>query len=498
MIPGPLRRASADLTTGRDRTVSTRRTLATVVVSAALGLGAAPPAHAVLVPDPGPPAATEAAPDNEGASTPETPGQPAAPVETREVLRHLEAFQSISEANGGTRAVGTAGHEASGRYVEEQLTAAGYEPWRQYFPFVYEETLSTSLTYTRGERTTAAAHVPMAQSPGTPEGAVTGAVVTPTGSFAGCAAQDWADVDATGGVALVVRGSCTFADKARTAADAGAAALIVHNNDPAPLNGTLGGHPDEHIPTVGVSEETGRALSALPDDATVTLMIDKVIEERQTFTVLAQTDRAPDDSVVMVGAHLDGGEEGPGINDNGTGSAALLETATQLARDGQTTRAVRFAWWGASDIGNLGSRHYVTELAEDDPDGLGDIKAYLDVDTVASPNHIVAVHDADGGPGSVLGDHLDSIGQPWVDVAAPPESDLRVFMEAGVPSTGLSTGTSGSKTAQEGEVFGGTVGLPYDPNHDTVADDLDNVDVDVLQVTTAAVAHAAKALATRS
>lgn len=480
--------------------MSTRRTLATVVVSAALGLLASAPAHGVLDPDPSPrpPVGTQAPRDADTPRTPETSRGPAAPAEpVVDAMTHLEALQAIAEAHDGTRAAGTAGHEASASYVERQLTAAGYDPWRQYLSFTYEEIVSTSLTYTVAQRTTSAPHVPMAQSPATPDGGVTGVVVAPSGAATGCEADDWADVDATEGIALAVRGSCTFADKAQTAADAGAAALIVHNSTAGTFNGTLGGHPDQHIPAVGVTEETGRALAGLPDGAVVTMTIEKLIEERETFTVLAQTDSSNDDSVVMLGAHLDGGDEGPGINDNGTGSAALLETAVQLSRTGEPTGPVRFAWWGASDLGNLGSRHYVTQLVDEDPDGLGRIEAYVDVDTVASPNHIVAVHEPDGEPGSVLSRHLDSIGQAWVDTAAAQDSDARAFIDAGVPTTGLSTGTSGSKTAEESALFGGTVGLPYDPNHDTVADDIDNVDADVLRMSTAAVTHAATSLASR-
>lgn len=477
--------------------MSTRRTLATVVVAAALSLGAAAPASAVLIPDPGRPTAP-------GAQAPRptaTPLPTATPTELRDVvevegvLDHLEAFEAIADTHDGTRAAGTDGHEAAAAYVEARLRSAGYETWRHSFPFTFEETRSSSLTLTVDQTTTAAAHVPMAQSPGT-DGVVTGALAVPSGSATGCEVEDWGDGTATGRIALVDRGACTFADKARAARDAGAVALLVANTTTGALVGTLGGRPDDHLPTVGVTGETGEALRRLPASATLALSLDKVVEERETFTVLAERRGARSDGVVMLGAHLDGTDSGPGLNDNGTGSAVLLETAVRLASTRETPRTVRFAWWGASHLGNLGSRSYVADLAAEDPEAVRRIGLYLDVDAVGSPNHIIGVQDP-GGAGSVLADHLDSRGQAWVRTTPPADSDALAFLERGIPSTGLSTGTSGSKSIEEREVFGGTAGLPYDPNHDTVADDLANVDTDVLRTTTAAVAHATQTLASR-
>lgn len=483
--------------------MSARRTLATAVASAALLLAGSAPAAGVLVPDPGPhvPPRPSVPSAPSGASTADEPqatptDRPlAGAVDPANVLAHLQAWQTIADRHDGTRAAGTAGHEASARYVEERLTAAGYDTWRHTFPFTYERTRSTSVTATVGATTTSVGHLPMAQSPGTPDGGVTGPLALPSGAATGCTPQDWEGVETAGRIALLTRGGCTFADKARVAGEAGAVGLVVHNTTTGPLNGALGGHPDEHIPTVGVTEEVGRDLRELSADATLSIALDKVVEERETFSVLAETGTGDADGTVMVGAHLDSGRDGPGINDNGTGSAVLLETAVRLAEAGTPERPVRFAWWGASDLGNLGSRAYVSDLAAG-PDGLGGLALYLDVDTVASPNHIIGVHGT-GDAGSALTDSLDSVGQAWVETATPEDSDARSFLDEGVPTAGLSTGTSGAKTVRESELFGGRAGVPHDPNNDTVADDLDNVDVDVLETTTEVVARAVETLASR-
>ena len=47
---------------------------------------------------------------------------------------------------------------------------------------------------------------------------------------------------------------------------------------------------------------------------------------------------------------------GPGINDNGSGSAALLETALMMANT-KPENTIRFAWWAAEEAGLLGSTH---------------------------------------------------------------------------------------------------------------------------------------------
>ena len=60
--------------------------------------------------------------------------------------------------------------------------------------------------------------------------------------------------------------------------------------------------------------------------------------------------------------------EGPGINDNGSGSATALEVALQMAELGTETRnRVRFTFWGAEEDGLIGSQHYVDSLAKSEP-----------------------------------------------------------------------------------------------------------------------------------
>jgi len=424
----------------------------------------------------------------------------AAAVSVDNIMKHLEAFDSIAEANDGNRAAGTSGYEATAQYVEGQLTEAGYETTRQYFTFFFEETHESSLTQNVGGTVSAIANTPMAYSPPTLDGGVTGTLVQPANPI-GCSAADWGGVDATGQIALVSRGACAFSEKTLAAAAAGAEAVIVYNNAPGILNGTLGGVNDAFAPTTGVTQSVGTELLQLPRNATVTFVLDKTMEERDTFNILAETNTGRADNVVMVGAHLDGVTTGPGINDNGSGSAAILETAIQLAKANKVNNTVRFAWWGAEELGLLGSEHYVYDLADNDPDALANIALYLNYDMIASPNYIIGVYDANESTydapapvpaGSieaerVFTDYFDSIGQPWVDTEFSGRSDYAAFIEHGIPATGLFTGADGSKTAAEVELFGGTAGLMYDPNYHTPADDLSNINVTALGIMSKAI-----------
>jgi subtilisin family serine protease len=62
--------------------------------------------------------------------------------------------------------------------------------------------------------------------------------------------------DPDGKIALAVRGTCSFADKALNAEAAGATAVVIYNNAPGNFAGTLGGVPVS-VPVVSISEDDG-------------------------------------------------------------------------------------------------------------------------------------------------------------------------------------------------------------------------------------------------
>lgn len=426
------------------------------------------------------------------------------------VTAHLQELQDIAAANGGNRAVGTPGYEAGAAYVESVLREAGYTPERQYFTVTTQDIESNSLSVEGVVDTEAE---PLEYTPSTdPTTGATAQLVAPVAPL-GCDAAAWNGVDATGKVALVSRGTCSFAEKNLAASAAGAAGILIYNNEDGTLNGTLGVPDEDFIPGFGITKAQGEAILAqLTQDPTLeaTLAIDQTtLEDVPTFNIIAETATGTDENVVMLGAHLDSVKDGPGINDNGSGSAAILETAVQLAQAGDLNNKVRFAWWGAEEIGLLGSAYYVDELVANDPETLDNIATYLNFDMVGSPNYVISVYDADQSTfpapvdvpeGSVqtedvFTNYFDSIGQPYVDTEFDGRSDYEAFILNGVPASGLFTGADGEKTAGEVALFGGEEGEQYDPNYHTPDDVLENVNEEGLGIMLKAIAFATASLA---
>ncbi len=427
-------------------------------------------------------------------------------VTTRGVWRHLEELQRIADRHDGNRAALTEGYEASARYVERTLKKAGYRTTRDPFTFGLEVVDAASLTLSTGE---SYAVDQMQYAPNSPAGGVSAPASVPVDPT-GCTPDAWGDVETAGTIAVVSRGACTFAQKAVTAEAAGAVGLVVYNNVEEMLFGTLGEEDLVSLPVAGMGMADGLAVVEAVTEGGATLTLDTRFheEERTSFNVIAETKAGRDDNVVMLGAHLDGVEEGPGINDNGSGSAVLLEVAVQLAKHKKHNNTVRFAWWGAEELGLIGSTEYVNELATK-PGELDRIATYLNFDMVGSPNYIIGVYDADESTyeapvdvpeGSaqteaVLTDYFDGIGQPWVDTEFSGRSDYQAFILNGIAASGLFTGADDIKTDEEVALFGGTPGIRHDPNYHTADDDLANVSRTAIGIMAPAVAYATASLA---
>ncbi len=205
--------------------------------------------------------------------------------------------------------------------------------------------------------------------------------------------------------------------------------------------------------------------------------------------VIAQTRTGDPGHVVMIGAHLDSVSDGPGIVDNGSGVASVLEIATQLGADPSVQNTVRFAFFGDEESGARGSSGYVEGLSGDDHKK---IKLYLNVDMVASPNGGYFVQggkgrDAEeaGPPGSapiarVLADQLTKTGVTTPEVVEFVGDDESPFIEAGIPVGGAENGDDEKKTAKQAKAWGGQAGEPYDRCYHEACDNIDNVNRDML------------------
>lgn len=432
-------------------------------------------------------------------------------VTTEAIQQHLAEFQGIADAYGGNRAAGTLGHEESAEYVEEQLQAAGYETTRQYFE--YDKTVfdAAELDLVSPTPTTYAFFDDFYPMDYSGEGDVTASLTAvdvnlagDRASTSGCDTADFVGFP-VGDIALIQRGSCDFAVKAANAEAAGATGVVIFNqgNDVpgddrfGVVFGTLGAF-GIGIPVVGTSFAIGEALVGTVDPV-LHLALDVSTQHIETFNVLADTGGRTDRTVV-VGGHLDSVAEGPGINDNGSGTASILETAIQIAELGiEPTNRIRFAFWSGEEDGLIGSDYYVAQLSKRD---IKDTAVNLNFDMTGSPNAVRFVYDGDGdalgtsgpnGSGVVEGVFLDYFTEQGLPVEATDfdgRSDYFGFIENGIPAGGLFTGAEGIKSAEQAAIFGGTAGEPYDPCYHAACDDLDNIDPVVLDQMADAIAHA--------
>ncbi len=412
------------------------------------------------------------------------------------ITEHLQALQAIATANGGTRASGTPGYAASADYVANRMQAAGLQVTRQSFDFpfyretgpsAFERTALTPTTYTVDED-----YLVMEYSGA---GDVTADVVgvdlsiaDPAASTSGCEAGDFAGFP-DGAIALLQRGGCPFGQKATNAEAAGAVGAIIFNQGNGGADrtdlfaGTLGAPVG--IPVVSVSFPLGGELAQAGTRARISTQTESQI--RSTENVIG--DLAPRNAkragkVVVVGAHLDSVIDGPGINDNGTGTSAILEIAEQLARGPKPANPVRFAFWGAEEAGLLGSEHYVAELSEEQ---LATIGLNLNFDMLGSPNWARLVYDGDGSDTGTAGPSFSGeIEQTFLTyfagrgLATQPtafdgRSDYGPFIDVGIPAGGLFSGAEEIKTAEQVSLFGGVLGEALDRCYHQACDTLSNI-----------------------
>jgi Zn-dependent M28 family amino/carboxypeptidase len=428
------------------------------------------------------------------------------------VMSHLEAFQDIADTYGD-RAAGREGYAASVDYVVAELEAAGYSPVVQEFEFPYTEENSELIRISPNPRTfiNEVDFLRPRWDTGVLEGTATGSLVPvdlvippgtlPNSNTSGCESADFAGFPA-GGIALMQRGTCGFAVKALNAQAAGAAGVVIMNEGQPGRTGLLnmiGDATGLTIPAVFTTFAAGSDLASTPG-ATVTVTVDYEAETRVAWNVFAETATGNDANVVMAGAHLDSVAAGPGINDNGSGTAALVEVAENLAKV-RPQNTLRFAWWGAEEANLVGSTFYVATLETTERQR---IALYLNFDMIGSPNHGFFVYDGDdsdatgAGPGPAGSAQIEETFEAYfasrgiesrgTDFSG--RSDYGPFIAVGIPSGGLFTGAEGIKTAEEALLWGGTAGVAYDPCYHQACDTYANNNDVALAENSDAVAYA--------
>jgi hypothetical protein len=415
-----------------------------------------------------------------------TPDALARAVTPQNLRAHLVAFAAIGRRNGGTREVGTSGYQASVAYVAGKLRAAGYQPRLRSFRFTrfretrvpqFERLAPGAETYRRGRD-----FVTMRYSGG---GTVTARVVPVAfdSASSGCESSDFGGFP-RGAVALVRRGECFLFLKGRNAKAAGASAVLIANDGQpgrtAPVLGTLV-QPGIGIPVLGISSSLGGELARGGVRARIVVSVSN--RSARAVNVIADLPGRTNE-VVLLGAHLDSVAAGPGLNDNGSGTALVLEVARQAHRLGaKPLRGLRFAFWGAEELGLVGSSAYVQGLSEAERERIAGV---LNFDMVASRNFGRFVYDGDTQPpGStrieqLFRDYFAAHGQPVEDISLGGASDHAPFAEAGIPVGGLFTGADSVKSSAEARRFGGRAGRPYDACYHQSCDTLANINLAAL------------------
>jgi len=392
------------------------------------------------------------------------------------------------EYNHPTRVIGSKGHLGTLKYIYETLSKLGdyYTLSTQPFPAVTGQIFEARLVLDQDVIDMA---IPMSLTPPTKhKEPVHGDLVLVKN--VGCKAEDY-PAEVAGNIAFILRGECPFGTKSALAGKAGAAAAVVYNYEEGNSPGTLGTPSPDHVATFSIGGADAAPFVAKlkkGENVEVIAYIDAVVSSIMTDNIIAQTKEGDPDNCVMLGGHSDSVAEGPGINDDGSGSLSLLEVATQLTNF-RVNNCVRFAWWAGEEEGLLGSDYYVNELPADENKK---IRLFMDYDMMGSPNFAYQIYDARNDVNPVGSQELRDLYVDWYTahglnytfIPFDGRSDYDGFIRNGIPGGGIATGAEVIKTKAEAAMFGGQAGIPYDPCYHQLCDDVSNVNMTAWEVNT--------------
>ena len=344
------------------------------------------------------------------------------------IYQHIEYLSTVP------RVAGTEAEYQAVQYIKKQLDSYGYKTEIQEFTYTgYREPTTVNLSIDGYSEELAPRSLTY-----TIDGNVTGELVD-----AGLGTiTELENVDLSGKIALIKRGSITFGEKVLNAAEKGALAVIIYNNVEGELNGTLGGANDNYVPVVSISQTEGDALAAALKSGQVlstSLLVEGSFTGEQTSHNVIAT-KSPTNKnkstgeIIAIGAHHDSVALAPGANDNASGTAVTLELA-RVFKNLPTDTELRFLTFGAEELGLIGSDYYVNNLPEDE---LNRIVGYFNLDMVGSRDAgDLVLNTVDGNPNFVT-DLAQASSLRLNGVATPYEqegrSDHVPFYEAGIPS----------------------------------------------------------------
>ncbi|CCF55797.1 hypothetical protein KAFR_0A03620 [Kazachstania africana CBS 2517] len=405
-------------------------------------------------------------------------------------LYHI-AEESIEEYGHPTRVIGSAGHWNTIDYILDQ-----FDEMKDYYDVTLQELYALTGNIISFNLTDAKTGYEFpnitAFSLSPPVNPFIGKLVEIPNL--GCSQADYDAVELLSGegdkIALIERGKCPFGDKSDLAGKNGYRSVVVYDNEPNAENGlhaTLGTPTNNTVSTIGVPFEVGMELVAnieSHEDYLLFFAMDSYVKNIRTKNVIADTKHGDPGNIVGLGAHSDSVEEGPGINDDGSGTISLLTVAKHLTHF-KINNKVRFAWWAAEEEGLLGSNFYAYNLTQDENEK---IRVFMDYDMMASPNYEYEVYDAnniDNPKGSeelkdLYIDFYKSKNLNYTLIPFDGRSDYVGFIENGIPAGGIAAG------AEKENVFNGEV---LDKCYHLLCDDVSNIAWDAFMVNTQLIAH---------
>lgn len=118
------------------------------------------------------------------------------------------------------------------------------------------------------------------------------------------------------------------------------------------------------LPVAALGSEDNQLIRRSLEKGSVTIEFhyeNRTPGEIQVNNVIAEIPgREKPDEWILIGAHLDSWDFGTGAQDNGSGSATVLDVARAITSLGQAPRrSIRFALWGGEEQGLLGSKAYL-------------------------------------------------------------------------------------------------------------------------------------------
>ncbi|MFG2195418.1 M28 family metallopeptidase [Streptomyces sp. NPDC048639] len=292
---------------------------------------------------------------------------------------------------------------------------------------------------------------------------------------------------APGATAAASAPSAPSAPSAVAAPDIPVANVKAHLNELQSIASANGGNRAHGRPGYKASIDF---VKAKLDAAGFTTTLQQFTSSGSTgYNLIADWPGGDPDQVLFAGAHLDSVSSGPGINDNGSGSAAVLETALTVARENfKPAKHLRFGWWGAEELGLVGSKYYVNNLPSAER---SKISGYLNFDMIGSPNPGYFVYDDDPQIESVFKDFFAGKSVPTeIETEGDGRSDHASFKNVGIPVGGLFTGASRAKSSAQAQKWGGTAGQAFDRCYHSSCDTTSNINDTALDRNSDAIAHA--------